>query len=79
MSSGIKIKLKDDVYISLIQVSAHEKNILGIEGIREEGSVEATLINVDKEGNSKGIFQQVGLLSHASELLEFIKKELDNV
>ena len=76
MSGGIRIKLKDDVYISLIQVSTHEKNILGVEGIREEGSVEAVLISVDKYGNSKGMLGQVVRLSDASELVEFIKKEL---
>ena len=52
MSGGIRIKLKDGVYISLIQVSTHEKNILGVEGIREKGSMEAALISVDEEGNS---------------------------
>jgi len=79
MSGGIRIKLKDDVYISLIQVSTHEKNILGVEGIREEGSVEAVLISVDKYGNSKGMLGQVVRLSDASELAEFIKKELGDV
>ena len=79
MSSGIRIKLKDDVYISLIQVSTHEKNILGVEGIREKGSVEAVLISVDKYGNSKGMLGQVVRLSDASELAEFIKKELGDV
>ena len=49
MSGGIRIKLKDGVYISLIQVSTHEKNILGVEGIREKGSVEAVLISVDED------------------------------
>ena len=76
MSSGIRIKLKDDVYISLIQVSSHEKNILGVEGIREKGSMEAALISVDKDGNSKGMLGQVVQLSDASELVDFIKKEL---
>ena len=79
MSGGIRIKLKDGVYISLIQVSTHEKNILGVEGIREEGSVEAVLISVDKYGNSKGMLGQVVRLSDASELAEFIKKELGDV
>ena len=79
MSGGIRIKLKDGVYISLIQVSTHEKNILGVEGIREKGSMEAALISVDGEGNSKGILKQVVRLSDASELAEFIKKELDDV
>ena len=79
MSGGIRIKLKDDVYISLIQVSTHEKNILGVEGIREEGSVEAVLISVDKYGNSKGMLAQVVRLSDASKLVEFIKKELNDV
>ena len=79
MSSGIRIKLKDDVYISLIQVSSHEKNILGVEGIREEGSVEAVPISVDKYGNSKGMLGQVVRLSDASKLVEFIKKELNDV
>ena len=79
MSGGIRIKLKDGVYISLIQVSTHEKNILGVEGIREEGSMEAVLISVDKYGNSKGMLGQVVRLSDASELAEFIKKELDDV
>ena len=79
MSGGIRIKLKDGVYISLIQVSTHEKNILGVEGIREEGSVEAVLISVDKYGNSKGMLGQVVRLSDASELAEFIKKELGEV
>jgi hypothetical protein len=79
MSGGIRIKLKDDVYISLIQVSTHEKNILGVEGIREEGSVEAVLISVDKYGNSKGMLGQVVRLSDASKLVEFIKKELGDV
>ena len=79
MSGGIRIKLKDDVYISLIQVSTHEKNILGVEGIREEGSMEAVLISVDKYGNSKGMLGQVVRLSDASELAEFIKKELGDV
>jgi len=76
MSSGIRIKLKDNVYISLIQVSSHEKNILGVEGIREEGSMEAVLIRVDKYGNSKGMLGQVVRLSDASELVEFINTEL---
>ena len=76
MSSGIRIKLKDDVYISLIQVSSHEKNILGVEGIREKGSMEAALISVDKDGNSKGMLGQVVRLSDASELVEFINREL---
>ena len=76
MSGGIRIKLKDGVYISLIQVSTHEKNILGVEGIREKGSVEAVLISVDKYGNSKGIAGQVVRLSDASELVEFINTEL---
>jgi hypothetical protein len=79
MSGGIRIKLKDDVYISLIQVSTHEKNILGVEGIREEGSMEAVLISVDKYGNSKGMLGQVVRLSDASKLVEFIKKELGDV
>jgi len=79
MSSGIRIKLKDDVYISLIQVSSHEKNILGVEGIREKGSVEAVPISVDKDGNSKGMLGQVVRLSDASELAEYIKKELNDV
>jgi len=79
MSSGIRIKLKDDVYISLIQVSTHEKNILGVEGIREKGSMEAALISVDKDGNSKGMLGQVVRLSDASKLVEFIKKELNDV
>jgi len=79
MSSGIRIKLKDDVYISLIQVSSHEKNILGVEGIREKGSMEAALISVDKDGNSKGMLGQVVQLSDASKLVEFIKKELNDV
>ena len=79
MSGGIRIKLKDDVYISLIQVSTHEKNILGVEGIREKGSVEAVLISVDKYGNSKGMLGQVVRLSDASKLVEFIKKELNDV
>ena len=79
MSGGIRIKLKDGVYISLIQVSTHEKNILGVEGIREEGSMEAVLISVDKYGNSKGMLGQVVRLSDASELAEFIKKELGDV
>jgi len=79
MSSGIRIKLKDDVYISLIQVSSHEKNILGVEGIREKGSMEAALISVDKDGNSKGMLGQVVRLSDASKLVEFIKKELNDV
>ena len=79
MSGGIRIKLKDDVYISLIQVSTHEKNILGVEGIREKGSVEAVLISVDKYGNSKGMLGQVVRLSDASKLVEFIKKELGDV
>ena len=79
MSGGIRIKLKDGVYISLIQVSTHEKNILGVEGIREEGSVEAVLISVDKYGNSKGMLGQVVRLSDASKLVEFIKKELGDV
>ena len=79
MSGGIRIKLKDGVYISLIQVSTHEKNILGVEGIREEGSMEAVLISVDKYGNSKGMLGQVVRLSDASELVEFIKKELGDV
>ena len=47
MSGGIRIKVKDGVYISLIQVSSYEKNILGVEGIREKGSMEAALISVD--------------------------------
>ena len=76
MSGGIRIKLKDGVYISLIQVSSYEKNILGVEGIREKGSMEAALISVDEEGNSKGILKQVVRLSDASELVDFIKKEL---
>ena len=79
MSGGIRIKLKDDVYISLIQVSTHEKNILGVEGIREKGSMEAALISVDKDGNSKGMLGQVVRLSDASKLVEFIKKELNDV
>jgi hypothetical protein len=79
MSGGIRIKLKDGVYISLIQVSTYEKNILGVEGIREKGSMEAALISVDEEGNSKGIAGQVVRLSDASELAEFIKKELGDV
>ena len=79
MSGGIRIKLKDGVYISLIQVSTHEKNILGVEGIREKGSVEAVLISVDKYGNSKGMLGQVVRLSDASKLVEFIKKELGDV
>ena len=79
MSGGIRIKLKDGVYISLIQVSTHEKNILGVEGIREKGSVEAVLIGVDKYGNSKGMLGQVVRLSDASKLVEFIKKELGDV
>ena len=79
MSGGIRIKLKDGVYISLIQVSTHEKNILGVEGIREKGSIEAVLISVDKYGNSKGMLGQVVRLSDASELAEFIKKELGDV
>jgi len=79
MSGGIRIKLKDGVYISLIQVSSYEKNILGVEGIREKGSVEAVPISVDKYGNSKGIAGQVVRLSDASELAEFIKKELGDV
>mgnify|MGYP003629120505 CR=1 FL=1 len=79
MSSGIRIKLKDDVYISLIQVSSYEKNILGVEGIREKGSMEAALISVDKDGNSKGMLGQVVRLSDASKLVEFIKKELNDV
>ena len=79
MSGGIRIKLKDDVYISLIQVSTHEKNILGVEGIREKGSVEAVPISVDKYGNSKGMLGQVVRLSDASKLVEFIKKELGDV
>jgi len=79
MSGGIRIKLKDGVYISLIQVSTYEKNILGVEGIREKGSVEAVPISVDKYGNSKGIAGQVVRLSDASELAEFIKKELGDV
>jgi len=79
MSNGIRIKLKDGVSISLIQVSTHEKNILGVEGIREKGSVEAVPISVDKYGNSKGIAGQVVRLSDASELAEFIKKELGDV
>tara|TARA_R110002073_G_scaffold105273_1_gene238305 strand:- start:94 stop:333 length:240 start_codon:yes stop_codon:yes gene_type:complete len=79
MSGGIRIKFKDGVYISLIQVSTHEKNILGVEGIREEGSMEAVLISVDKYGNSKGMLGQVVRLSDASELVEFIKKELGDV
>ena len=76
MSGGIRIKLKDDVYISLIQVSTHEKNILGVEGIREKGSVEAVLISVDKYGNSKGMLGKVVRLSDASKLVEFINMEL---
>ena len=79
MSNGIRIKLKDGVSISLIQVSTHDENILGVEGIREKGSVEAVLISVDKYGNSKGMLGQVVRLSDASELAEFIKKELDDV
>jgi hypothetical protein len=79
MSGGIRIKLKDGVYISLIQVSTHEKNILGVEGIREKGSVEAVPISVDKDGNSKGMLGQVVRLSDASELAEYIKKELNDV
>ena len=79
MSGGIRIKLKDGVYISLIQVSTHEKNILGVEGIREKGSVEAVPISVDKDGNSKGMLGQVVRLSDASKLVEFIKKELNDV
>ena len=79
MSGGIRIKLKDGVYISLIQVSSYEKNILGVEGIREKGSMEGALISVDEEGNSKGMLGQVVRLSDASELAEFIKKELDDV
>tara|TARA_R100001244_G_scaffold112431_1_gene83183 strand:+ start:85 stop:336 length:252 start_codon:yes stop_codon:yes gene_type:complete len=76
MSGGIRIKLKDGVYISLIQVSTHEKNILGVEGIREKGSIEAVLISVDKYGNSKGMLGQVVRLSDASKLVEFINMEL---
>jgi len=76
MSGGIRIKLKDGVYISLIQVSTHEKNILGVEGIREKGSIEAALISVDKYGNSKGMLGQVVRLSDASKLVEFINMEL---
>jgi len=79
MSNGIRIKLKDGVSISLIQVSTHDENILGIAGIREKGSMEAALISVDEEGNSKGILKQVVRLSDASELAEFIKKELGDV
>jgi len=79
MSNGIRIKLKDGVSISLIQVSTHDENILGVEGIREKGSVEAVLISVDKYGNSKGMLGQVVRLSDASELAEFIKKELGDV
>ena len=79
MSGGIRIKLKDGVYISLIQVSSYEKNILGVEGIREKGSMEAALISVDKDGNSKGMLGQVVQLSDASKLVEFIKKELNDV
>ena len=79
MSGGIRIKLKDGVYISLIQVSSYEKNILGVEGIREKGSVEAVPISVDKDGNSKGMLGQVVRLSDASELAEYIKKELNDV
>ena len=79
MSGGIRIKLKDGVSISLIQVSTHDENILGVEGIREKGSVEAVLISVDKYGNSKGMLGQVVRLSDASELAEFIKKELGDV
>ena len=76
MSGGIRIKLKDGVYISLIQVSTHEKNILGVEGIREKGSIEAALISVDEEGNSKGMLGKVVRLSDASKLVEFINMEL---
>jgi len=79
MSNGIRIKLKDGVSISLIQVSTHDENILGVEGIREKGSVEAVLISVDKYGNSKGMLGQVVRLSDASELAEYIKKELNDV
>ena len=79
MSNGIRIKLKDGVSISLIQVSTHDENILGVEGIREKGSVEAVPISVDKYGNSKGMLGQVVRLSDASELAEFIKKELGDV
>ena len=76
MSGGIRIKLKDDVYISLIQVSTHDENILGIAGIREKGSMEGALISVDEEGNSKGMLGKVVRLSDASKLVEFINMEL---
>jgi|TARA_R100001369_G_scaffold22681_1_gene41401 hypothetical protein len=74
MSNGIRIKLKDDVYISIIQVAAHEKNILGVKGIREKGSVEAVLMSVDKEGNSTGLINKVEKLSNTDELIDYIKR-----
>ena len=74
MSNGIRIKLKDDVYIAIIQVAAHEKNILGVKGIREKGSVEAVLMSVDKEGNSTGLINKVEKLSNTDELIDYIKR-----
>lgn len=76
MSSGIRIKLRDNIYISLIQVSIHEKNNLGVSGIREKGSIEAAMINVDEEGNSKGIIGKVIGLNDAKELIEFINDHI---
>ena len=79
MSGGIRIKLKGWCLHIFNSSLYYEKNILGVEGIREKGSMEAALISVDEEGNSKGILKQVVRLSDASELAEFIKKELGDV
>lgn len=75
MANGIRLKIDDNFYISLIQVDKHEKNKLGVKGIREEGSVEAAIIIVDQQGNSNGIVGQVVRLSDASELIEFINEK----
>lgn len=75
MANGIRLKIDDNFYISLIQVDKHEENRLGVKGVREEGSVEAAIIMVDQQGNSNGIVGPVVRLSDANELTEFINKK----
>jgi len=70
----VRIKLKDKAIISLIQIEESDANFLGIKGFIEDGSVEAALLNVNKEGYVTGIGSQPVLLKDAEELLNFISK-----
>ena len=36
MANGIRLKIDNNFYISLIQVDKHEKNKMGVKGINEK-------------------------------------------